>query len=498
MNVSPVTRAFKSNFRKVFSRSRRVWLVFAGVGGLLGSAAAQEMTVELGKKVIPLNEVYTITLTVKNDNVKSYSGFPDIAGLSKRGIASSTSTNIINNQVTTIHSVIQNYVAQQQGFYRIKPFSLKANGENVSSEGGTVTVTAPKPVSSNAVDPFGSDLFEEFFGERSKKEFVNVRENAFFALTTDKTSVYVGEGFTASLAFYVADDNRADMNFYQVGSQLVDILKKIKPANCWEENFGIDEIQPLPVSINGKEYTQYKIYQATYYPLNTKPVFFPSVGLKMVKYKVSREPGFFGPDRQQDFKVFTAKPVTVQPRQLPPHPLRDQVAVGNFRLTETIEKRNPQTGESVGYDFRVTGEGNISGVHVAELPRNNAFDFYPPNIKQDISRRNGRVMGTKSFTYQIIPKEPGQYPLSTYFNWIFFNPVRARYDTLVSDITLEVGGESLKNRDISSTNLGPLYDSIDQQDNRLQSVRWSDWLRTGANVLILMMVVATAGFVLRK
>ncbi|MBC7923687.1 MAG: BatD family protein [Ferruginibacter sp.] len=497
MNFRAIISLVAFTGRKVFSRSHRTWLAFAGLG-LAGSAFAQEKSVEMGKKVIPLNEVYTITLTIKNDNVRSYSGFPDIAGLSKRGIASSTSTNIVNNQVTTIHSVIQNYVARQQGFYRIKPFSLKVNGVTVPSEGGTVTVTPPRPVSSNAVDPFGSDLFEEFFGDRSKKEFVDVRENAFFALTTDKTSVYVGEGFTASLAFYVADDNRADMNFYQVGSQLVDILKKIRPASCWEENFGIDEIQPLPVSVNGKEYTQYKIYQATYYPLNTKPVSFPPVGLKMVKYQVSREPGFFGPDRRQDFKVFTTKPVTVQPRQLPPHPLRDQVAVGNFRLTESIEKRTSPTGESVGYDFRIAGEGNISGIHVADLPRSNVFDFYPPNIKQNISRRNGRVTGTKSFSYQILPKEPGEHPLGAYFNWVFFNPVRARYDTLVSNITLKVVGESLKNRDISSTNLGPLYDSIDQQDNRLQSIHRFDWLRTGANVLILLMLVATAGFVLKK
>jgi len=462
-------------------------------------AFAQEVSIELGKKTMALNEPYTITLTIKNDNIRNYSNFPDIPGLSKRGVSSSTSTNIINNKINTVQSIIQNYVAQKEGTYRIKPFSMKVNGETYQSPGGTVTVTAPRQSpTSNSADPFGNDLFDEFFGNKEKKEFVDVKENAFFALTTDKKSVYVGEGFTASLAFYVADDNRAEMNFYQVGSQLVEILKKLKPTNCWEENFGIDEIQPLPVSINGKEYTEYKIYQATYYPLNARPVVFPSVGLKMIKYKVAKEPGFFGLDRQQDFKTFSSQPVTVIPKELPPHPLREKVAVGNFRLSEEIEKRNPSTGESVNYNFRISGEGNIAAINMPGMPRINQFDFYPPNTKQDISRSNGRVTGTKLFSYQIIPKEPGQYPLKEYFSWIFFNPVRARYDTLRSNITLNVSGESMKDQGISSTDLGPLYNSIDRQNNTLQASGRSELIRTGANILILLMLIATAGLILTR
>lgn len=469
------------------------WLWF-----LLPWPVFSQVTVELGKKSIALNEAYTITLTVKNDNIRHYSNFPEIPGFGKRGVSSSTSTNIVNNKITTVQSIIQNYEARREGTYKIKPFSITVNGVEGHSEGGTVTVTATRQSARNNTDPFGNDLFEEFFGSKEKKEFVDVKENAFFALTPDKKSVYVGEGFTASLAFYVADDNRAEMNFYQVGSQLIDILKKIKPANCWEENFGIDEIQPLPVSINGKEYTEYKIYQATYYPLNSKPVEFPSVGLKMIKYKVAREPGFFGLDRKQDFKVFNTKPVTITPKELPPHPLRDKVSVGNFRLQEDIAKRNPNTGESVAYNFRIMGEGNLAGIRMPDIPRNSYFDFYPPNIKQDISRRNGHVAGDKTFSYQIIPKEPGAYPLKEYFSWVFFNPVRARYDTLRSGITLRVNGESLQNQDLSTSDLGPLYNSINKQDNSLLSIHRNDWMKSAANILILFMLVSTAVLILKK
>ena len=50
------------------------------------------------------------------------------------------------------------------------------------------------------------------------------------------------------------------------------------------------------------------------------------------------------------------------------------------------------------------------------------FEFYEPNVRQDINRQNNRVTGTKSFDYFMIPKEPGKYKMSNYFQWVFFNP----------------------------------------------------------------------------
>jgi hypothetical protein len=108
------------------------------------------------------------------------------------------------------------------------------------------------------------------------------------------------------------------------------------------------------------------------------------------------------------------------------------------------------------------------------------------------------VLGTKLFSYQLIPKEPGQYPLRDYFQWIFFNPVRARYDTLQSSITLQVSGKSLQDQVISSGDLGSLYNSIPKLSNTLRSGGRSDLIRTVANILILLMLIATAGLILNK
>ncbi|MBL8820907.1 MAG: BatD family protein, partial [Planctomyces sp.] len=168
----------------------------------------------------------------------------------------------------------------------------------------------------NQRDPFANPYDPNDFFGRNSTEFVDIKDDAFLAITTSKSEVYVGEGFTTSLSFFVADKNRAPLQFYDLAKQLTNILKKIKPANCWEENFDIENVQAQSVMINGEYYDQYKLYEATFYPLNTKPIEFPSIGLQLIKFKVAKNPSFFGQNRKEDFKTFYSKPKTIKVKEL--------------------------------------------------------------------------------------------------------------------------------------------------------------------------------------
>ncbi len=86
------------------------------------------------------------------------------------------------------------------------------------------------------------------------------------------------------------------------------------------------------MTVNGKGYSQYKIYQATLYPLNAEPVVFPAFDLEMIKYKVAKNPSFFGQNRKEDFKSFR-QGEACNGKRVAAHPLRDVVAVGDYRLT---------------------------------------------------------------------------------------------------------------------------------------------------------------------
>jgi len=460
---------------------------------------AQEVSVELGPDEIGINQIFTIKVTIRNTSLKSYSDFPDIDGLVKRSTSSSSSSSNINGRISSEQSIIQRYIPLEEGNVVIAPFSMEVNGKTVSSQGKTVKIGPAVDRRQNSRRGRRDPLDRLFGRERDERpaEFVDVKEDAFLALSTDKDEVFVGEGFTMTFAFYVADANRAPLQFYEAGKQLSKILKDIRPENAWEENFNIENIYGERVNINGKSYTRYKIYQAAYYPLNLETINFPSVPFEMIKYRVAKSPSFFGRDRQEDFKTFYTREKSVKVKALPPHPLKEQVAIGNFELDESINKTTVETGSSFEYNFNIYGEGNIAGIGNPDIAKDKKIDFYPPNFTQDINRGNGMVTGTKKFSYFGIPNEPGSYNMGDYFNWVFFNPETESYDTLTSSIQFEVTGESKKNDNISSTDLGSFYDDIDLASNNLTSLKKSNTLGVLANILILAML-AGAGYIFFK
>ena len=457
---------------------------------------SQEAKIELGLSEIALNQAFTISIVVENGRLESYDKFPEIPGFVKRGTSSSSSTNIVNGQISSSQSIIQNYVAQNEGNYPIKPFVIEVNGKSIRSAGKTVKVGPVKQTAQRRRDPFG-----DFFGTQkdgAPQEFLDVKDEAFLALSVDKREVYVGEGFNTTLAWYLPLNNRASFQFYDLPQQVSDIVKQIKPANCWEENFNIEQIEGEELKINGKIYTRYKLYEAAYYPLNLEKIEFPSFGLKMIKYKVAKNPSFFGQNRQEDFKTFYAAPKSVTVRDLPPHPLKDRVAVGEYRLNEKISSLDLETGKSFDYFFEIKGQGNISALEKPTESTNSDFDFYPPNINQKIFRNSGRVTGSKSFLYYGIPNEPGSYNLGDYFDWIFFDPIEEKYDTLKSEILVKVIGESKRNESISSRDLGSFYELIDIEDNTLTATTDSGYFKLFVNLLILILLGSTAILLFKK
>jgi len=458
----------------------------------------QNVKVEVGPGEIAANEAFTITVVVENDQLKNLSGFPEIDGLMKRGTSSSTSTQFINGQVSSTQSLTQNYLPQREGTFNLPPFSITVNGQTVKVPGKRITV-GPPVQRRQQVDPFGTDPWEELFGNRrGTEEFIDVKADAFFALTTDKSEVYLGEGFNTSLAFYVSEQNRADLEFYDMSKQLTDILKKIRPSNCWEENFNVENIKREQVTIKDRRYQKYLIYQATFFPLNTEPIEFPSVGLKLIKYRMAKNPSFFGPSRQEDFKTFYTQTKSVSVKELPEHPLKNEVAVGDYQLVEQISGEELQTGESFSYNFKIQGKGNISAIGNLQLPETDKFDIYPPSIQKNVHRRNGGVSGSSAFGFYAIPNEPGIYDLGDYFNWTYFNPRTESYETLKSNVTVKVSGESKKNETILATDLGSFYDIIDLQENSLKSRHQYEYFKVFANIFILVMLVLTAVFIFRK
>ena len=112
---------------------------------------------------------------------------------------------------------------------------------------------------------------------------------------------------------------------------------------------------------------RYKIFEATYYPLNNESIKFPELELELIKYKISKKPSFFGRNKVEDYEKFYSKPLTVSVKNLPPHPLKENISVGNFILKEKVNSTKLNTGENLTYEFEIVGEGNISAINEPKI-----------------------------------------------------------------------------------------------------------------------------------
>lgn len=476
----------------------RILLLITLFLGFCANISAQNAKIILGPDKIALNQAFTITVEVQNDRIRSIDNFPEIPGLNRIGQSTSSSTNIINGKYSTTQSIIQNYVPTQEGIIVIKPFTITVNDKPVKSPGKRLTIGPPLQ-QQKRYDPFSYDPFEEFFGKRQPQEFVDIKGDAFLALTIDKDEVFVGEGFTVTIGLYNSMSKPDDLGWpNDISEQLAEIKKKITPTNCWEENFKITNLNRETVVINNQSYGHYKLFQASFFPLNNETISFPSIPVNMIKYKVAKNPSFFGKTRQADNKVFTTRPKIVKVKELPPHPLKDQVPVGKYFLSEDISEKELKTGQSFTYQFNVQGEGNISAIDVPTVTESVNFDFYPPNIQQNINRSNNKVRGSKKFNYYAIPTEPGEFELGDLISLVYFDPYEESYDTLRSNISVMVNGESKKNVSISSNDLGSFYNMIDIEDNKLESIDKQGIVKLVANILILLMLGLTIFFIFKK
>ncbi|NLR92848.1 BatD family protein [Flammeovirga agarivorans] len=459
---------------------------------------SQTVSVVLGKTDIGQNENFEITLTVKNGRLTKYSSFPDIPGFRKGRPSSSSQTSIVNGQVSTQQSITQLYQPTKQGTFKLNAFTMTVNGKSVSNPGTTIKVGVP--VQRQVYDPF-ADFWgggSSFGKQQQEQDFIDVKADAFYSVSTDKSSVYRGEGFRMDVSFYVSVTNRAELEFYKIDEQVTKILKQVKPRNCWEENFNIESIHPEYVTINGKSYRQYKIYEAMFYPLNSEDIVIPPTELEMIKYQVAQRQSFFGRNRKEDHQIFKSRGKTIKVKPLPDNPLKSVASVGNYRLREEISTAKLKTGESVTLEFRVEGEGNISSIREPSLKETEDLLFYPPSVSQNINRANGRVVGAKTYQYYIEPQEPGEYNLGEYIELPIFNPRTKKYEMLHPEVTIVVEGKSLRDAQISKTDLGSFYDAMRNADNSIVSMDNTNWIQIILNIFVVISIGLTIFFLVKK
>ncbi len=445
---------------------------------------------------------FTISVIIPQAENRPTIAFPDIAGLTKQGTSTSATRTEVNGKEVVSQVVTQTYAAIRPGTLKVAPFVITVNGQPVRSAGTTLTVRAiTPPVSASALA-------------------AKVDKNSALLITSvSQPSVFVGEGVRIGVAVYVAENYPYELHFDRLSPQVEAMARQLRPVNAWEENDNISELTPRPTTYNGRRYVQYALYRATFFPLSNqgiaRTIQLPALHLTLTQSSVKPAPvtAASAPNSvtTSDPITLISLPATVRIRPLPPHPLRERVSVGQFWLVDAVNQRRTVVGQSVQFDVRIEGRGQIAGIQAptqtAPDPGRQAPDLevFPPTMQEQIGRADEQVSGFKRFRYFLIPKQKGTLTLANRFFWVYFDPQTARYDTLRPQTVLTVTnpGDSLVvgivPADTVTTNgRTSIYSGLEQTDSTRQSINIPVLMRSLANVLIVLMILGTIYVYVRK
>ncbi len=427
-----------------------------GCGALSATAQSPTLRLLVLPGPIPVDQPFEIAVEVAGGELTQLGPFPTLPGFKKTTRDRRTTTRTVSGVTLTTLRITQRYLAFGEGEKAVPSFTLTANGQPLHYPGGVVRIgpaagSASKP---SPTDPGASTgnaegyaLAEDVFGKPRPGSYRDVPDQArlYLSVTPDKL-VWAGEGVRARLYLTIAPEDQAVLNFAaDFGRQVESLRRAIKPPDVWEE---LPPAYPMApdtiVAPDGTLRLRFQLHDAVYYPLSAvRPLRFPAVELRLVKYKLAVKPVEGSDNRLATSYVLRTQPREVSVRPLPPHPQAGAVPVGELRWRDFLSRDPARVNQPTRYWVEIDGPGNLaparfpepltvgaSGV-AAYRPRVSTTPAWPPVGP-------GAAGGRKRFEWELVASQPGVYRLDSLAQLVYFDPRRGRYDTLRSRLRWRV------------------------------------------------------------
>lgn len=272
-----------------FNRARFAFFLILLIGIRLPAYAQNiSATLSYSKSSLAINEKFTITVISLDDEQRNISGFPEIQGFIKKKLKKTSSVEDNSGELTSTFSAIQEYAPLREGRYTLPSFTILVNGQPIKGNSINITVGPAinlAPLAKDEQEIESVDKTDEPVIEPEFLPEINGKLSPSLSVAVSSKSAFRGEGITIRLSLLVPENYPDDIQFYDLDVQINEILKKLRPANCWEQDFGLEQVTEYKTKIGKKAFTEYRIYQGTFYPLNAQLIKIPAISLKMLLEK---------------------------------------------------------------------------------------------------------------------------------------------------------------------------------------------------------------------
>ena len=279
--------------------------------------------------------------------------------------------------------------------------------------------------------------------EKLDKFAREIKPNAHLSMSASKKNIYVGECLTLTLAFEVNENNKAPLQFIDLGSQLIQIIPSLMPDHCFVTANEVVDVLGDAKMINNENFTTYPFYKASYCPLNSGTITIPAVTLNMARLKLST--------REIDSLIaFASNPVVIAVNSLPtvvtPSGNDGYRMVGKFELIDSISARKVRAGELVPYTVTLSGDGLTFPAEPPEIKMPNVSAYLQDIIDDDWLVRD-QLQSRKTFVYHLIFEKPGVYDFNGKIVFRYFNPSTKKIETIKSGTMVTVSN-AVKNQPV--------------------------------------------------
>ena len=410
--------------------------------------AQVKFTSSTSRTQVGTGETFEVTFSL-NGNGSSFTA-PDFGGFQVvSGPNVSSSYSSINGRTSVSNSYSFYLTTIKEGTYTIDPASIVVDGRRLQTSPLTVKVNKGQIAQQNK--PRQAPDLNVAPSELAKSIFIKA--------VVDKSSAYQGEQVTLSFRLYTRVgivDSRLDKLPDLNGFWSEDVKNKAPQAQWRTETYkGVkynvaDVKQTIlcaehsgNITINPFEMTFIVRLQA------------PSTGGDLIDQ-------FFGSAYKDVTYNVKSTPVVVHVKPLPEagKPLSFTGAVGRFNITAGVDKSVLKSNESLNYNVKISGAGNIKLLKElnAEFPPD--VEKYDPKITDTLTQGAEGLNGSRIYSYLLIPRHQGDFTIAP-LEFSYFNPATGRYVTLsTKPIQVKVS------KGIAESNV-TAFSSADKQDVKL-------------------------------
>lgn len=405
--------------------NRIIIILFVNIFALLTNEAQDIKFIATAvPKVLRVGEqfqlVYEINKDVSELQIPELNDFQLLGGPST---SSSSSIQIINGKTTRSSKYTYTYYlsALKDGIYTIAPATAKIKKDTYKSNAVKIEVIKGKSSTSQTTPSTASPA-----AKSSSNVDTHAGEDLFIRLLVDKKNAYIGEQIIAWIKIY------SKINITQIDPN----FKAPEFTGFYQQPFEIPPLRALErENVNGEIYGTGILRKIVLYPQKSGEIIIQPFDIdvayqKQVKRK-SRSifDDFFGPTVQNVPVKLKSKAVKLNIKSLPASmPSSFTGAVGNFRMSASINKTQVKTNDAVTLKVNIFGKGNIKLIDEMEFEFPPALETFKPIVK---TKQDNVLEGSQSFEYTIIPRYAGDFKIGP-IEFTYFNPSTRSYKILKS------------------------------------------------------------------